>query len=213
MPVAETRVNRIDQGYHVICQAANNDYDYFGYRSWPKSYAITGDPRELPYRVLEQLKTDFSGLRRVVFEEARFREGSVSAVKLDYEEGFFEESPFGGIGGLLDLDGHIFRVGFGHDYRSSDRGEFTDDIHLSIEDRGSLKIVNNKLEHAPTPRDGKLSVSAWGNRAEQSYGGRMVGFVDYSGAKPGELVAASLEVVRQVVKEKDYPLWKKNPRS
>ena len=204
--VQVTQIN--GEGRYQICEDPN-DIDRSGYyfSNLRGNYSITGDPFALPTKLIEHLNSTFPEMQKVIFKPGSFFEGSMSAVELNYIDFKIEHDLYSGSGGYLNFDGHVCWLACSRERKS--KHVQSDRFSISIEDRGSLRVVKNRLEFAETIRDGNLHVFTSGNTAFGKYRGRMTGSIDISGNRPGELIAASIEFTRQFVKEQDYPIWKK----
>ncbi len=214
MPVTETRryipVLEIGEpGKYQISQDPNEEYYRGGMRkSWPDGYYVPGDPFILPTRLIDYLNATFPDLQRMSFKPSMFMEGAISPVKLDYAPAKIDCNKWEGDGGDLKLDGHITRFSGGGKLR--DKHQERDDFNFRLEDKGSLKIVRNELQFTQSQRrNGVFYVTNFGRRATEQVTGSMVGFVEISGDKYGELMACALDFTRNFLREQNYSIWRR----
>ncbi|MBI2595806.1 hypothetical protein HYW46_03700 [Candidatus Daviesbacteria bacterium] len=198
-----TRVQEIGlEGRYQI----STDPDEGQIYKWPNEYFIPGDPFALPTKLIEHLAVAFPDTKRLQFKPAHFSDGCLKAAELDYKPGMMDLTKWGGgDSGYLDLDGHVTLFELG---KSSDK--YDSSFRIKMQDCGNLKIVKNSFEFTQSQRrDGKLSTITFGQRGSEEFLGRMIGYIEISGKKPGELVASSLEFIREFTKEHCYPIWRK----
>lgn len=209
----QTQVEQIDgEGKYQISKDPNEHYGYGSrHLNWSEDYQITGDPFALPSKLVDHLNAFFPDMQRVTFRPAQFRDGSLSAAELDYIPGPIVYSYYGEDSDYFDFDGHIFYFGC----KVEREGKHTkDNFYLNIQDKGSLRVVKNKLEFVQSHnRNSTLSISTFGRAAFQNYPGSMAGFIETHGDKPGELIASGLEFINRFVAEQGYPLWRKYQES
>jgi hypothetical protein len=173
-------------------------------------HLLPESPSALVNPLLDNLKTNFPEIWSAHFSKAHFDEdkGILYPALINFSPTW--EHPSWMDQDIIGYGAEIYTFSYGG--TSSGGGG---DNSFYLEDKGNMNVDRNKLTFAPPiNRDGSFRLSTAGvyeSRHEWTHVG-WSGALTLEGEKPGTLIRSTIELVNQITKEKDYPLWKELPR-